>query len=419
MAATTSPPTAKVEALPLSVDSQWIWTYNGQDWPVVLCGDELAPSQFVAGRNHDEEVAAILLGRRKYIWVLQSGLREYDPHKDYDAATSKYERIDDSDVAKLSKQRGLAFAQDVKEFQTAAYWKNLIEQQREARILAREISVSSDGRKRRKRTESDSPMDQGQLLTPRSTPRKKTKTTTNAEHTATDKSRSAQEPQNSCVPRQLRRQNQHLVMQDPPLDGICTVFVGSAKTPFRLSSEATRASMAMRDRMTYNVKFRSHIDMSDIEELTDEHFDAVVEYLQHDDFTPAIITNTIPPHLEGVEDLGQKHEAAVKCAEVFQSASHLQLGGLQMLCLDKLKSLYPLETVTILFVSSTCMKATPWECEAEIEYHEWIVAHFAEYYGILKREWPDQLAQVFERSQALAKEVKEKLAADPEMGRFM
>ncbi|KAK3679269.1 hypothetical protein LTR78_000830 [Recurvomyces mirabilis] len=85
MAATTPPPTAKVEALPLSVDSQWIWTYNGQDWPVVLCGDELAPSQFVAGPK------------------------------------SKYERIDDSDVAKLSKQRGLAFAQDVKEFQTAAY----------------------------------------------------------------------------------------------------------------------------------------------------------------------------------------------------------------------------------------------------------------------------------------------------------
>ncbi|KAK3679270.1 hypothetical protein LTR78_000831 [Recurvomyces mirabilis] len=278
------------------------------------------------------------------------------------------------------------------------------------------MSVSSDGRKRRRRTESDSPMDQEQLLTPRSTPRKKTKTT-NTEHTANDKSRSAEDPQESSDPRESRRQNQLLVMKDPPTDGLCTVFVGCAKTPFRLSSEATRTSMAMRDRVTYDVRFRSHIDLSDIEELTDEHFDAVVEYLQHDDFTPAIVTNTIPPHLEGIEDLDQKHEAAVKCAEVFQSASHLQLGGLQMLCLDKLKTLYPPGTVTILFVSLTCMKATSWECEAESEYHEWIVAHFAEYYGILKRECPDQLVQVFERSRALAKEVKEKSAANPGMGR--
>ena len=56
---------AKVGALPKTIDSQWIWTYHGQEWPVVLCGDELAPPPFIAGREHDEEVAAILLGRRK------------------------------------------------------------------------------------------------------------------------------------------------------------------------------------------------------------------------------------------------------------------------------------------------------------------------------------------------------------------
>ena len=87
-----------------------------------------------------------------------------------------------------------------------------------------------------------------------------------------------------------------------------------------------------------------------------------------------------------------------------------------MLCLDKLKTLYPLDMETLLFVTFTCLKADSWECEAESEYHEWIVDHIAEYYGKLKREWPQQLGAIFERSRALAKEVREKLASNPGMG---
>ena len=114
----------------------------------------------------------------------------------------------------MGKQRRIAFAQDVKEFQTAAYWKNLIEQQREARVLAREMSVSSDGRKKRKRTDSDSPGRQGQLPTPRQTPRKTSKIaqvdTSSNEEPLVNRDILDYEEQ-----RRLIRQNERLVTENP------------------------------------------------------------------------------------------------------------------------------------------------------------------------------------------------------------
>lgn len=45
--------------------SHCVWHYDGKEWPVVLCDDDTPPRAFINSRRRDNEIPAILLGKRK------------------------------------------------------------------------------------------------------------------------------------------------------------------------------------------------------------------------------------------------------------------------------------------------------------------------------------------------------------------
>ncbi|KAK5676126.1 hypothetical protein LTS10_011416 [Elasticomyces elasticus] len=434
--------------LPKHIDSHWIWIYDGKEWPVVLCGDELAPKLFLETRRHPNEVAAIRLGRRAFTWVLEDRLQEYVPHENYLKDVQPFERDElvegEDEKVKMEKQRRVAFRQDAPMLEPARYWQNVIEQQRLAKLTEKPTR-----KKKRKHTGDGSSQSSfsstkqqrsshsgRQLLTPDSTPRKQHHNYIGGEQRnrsiglvkreeeedddeslfIADKDAAKHERENDLDA--FRQQHEHELSSIPPKHGIYTILVGGDKTPFQFPEDAIRESELFCGRTKFTEKTGSVVDISDIEEVTAIDFVEVNEYLRYGDFPPPLIEkrNSLP-RIDGLILPEEKDAAAEKCARVFRTASYLELGSLQALCLNKLRVLYPLSPLRILIVAKYLLRSVAWGCEAETEYVDWMIDHISEYYLLLVKQHGPQLVDILENSPLIKGRVMANLSANPEMGR--
>ena len=111
------------------------------------------------------------------IWVIDSGLREFEPFEDYFEGQLVFGNDDTADVAsgsnELEKARRVAFHQDAMQFQTPAYWSNYIKSKSAAKKLESKI-----GRKRKRSQVDEEDDEEIAILDIRSTASASTKSTT-------------------------------------------------------------------------------------------------------------------------------------------------------------------------------------------------------------------------------------------------
>ncbi|EMC92890.1 hypothetical protein BAUCODRAFT_151283 [Baudoinia panamericana UAMH 10762] len=144
------------------IGSHCIWMFKGKEWPILICGDDILPKDFFGRRRHSDEVAAILLGLRKYIWILECSLQDIDPHRKYlEPSFSDEPCAADDETAKLEKHRRIAFEQDLQLWGTPKFWKNYIAGERKARRLQRSISTSSRGKRKRSTNSAETAVSSG------------------------------------------------------------------------------------------------------------------------------------------------------------------------------------------------------------------------------------------------------------------
>ncbi|KAK0779188.1 hypothetical protein LTR02_009225 [Friedmanniomyces endolithicus] len=431
------------QVLPKDTGSQWVCIYKGKEWPVVLCGDEIPPKLFLDTRKDRCDADQFL--------------------------------TNDASSAKTEELRRLAFRQDALEFQSAEYWQNFINNRGAIRKMEREETRTADrGRKRKREGESAESTDmsspgswsslekqscgsrdqeskkRARLSAPLAIPSNEREGTQVSSNTlgptgviGPAKNQADDDPRSPFFKEELghklqkfREQHERSITGSPPKSvadsvdmqrrrvltlsrpGGYTIFVGKEKVSFESTQDAVMQSQILSGRIKYTGALRTHVDISDITEVTPKDFVLVSEYLQHTDFIPRLIEiDDALPCLDGISLPKQRIAAAEKCASVFRTASYLQLAGLEFLCVNKLKVLYPLDPLCLLIVTRIFARSVVWGCEAETELIDWLIDHITEYYWLLSKKHGGLLVEVLHSSDEIRERVLQNVIADPKMGR--
>ncbi|KAK3703793.1 hypothetical protein LTR37_014239 [Vermiconidia calcicola] len=415
--------------------STWLTTYDGKLWPVVLCRDEFPPKRFMSSRSSPAALPAILLGKHIYIWVTENSLQDFDPSKDY----LQYSSFPGSTQqmngwnSKSERLRYNAFIQDALQYKDDAFWKNYIESNRAACRLDRKLSgkrrpenawsdddteiVSfTDSRtpstgpyKRRRLSNGRAGVRSAQLPTPGPTPIK----TRNNQNIAIDsdaeqvdddlsenedsfvrqskiksdlfvQDSSESEDDEDSKEQQLlatREKNKKTIKDKAPKYNDLTIFVGEEHTPFSVKTDAVQHKCDfLWERKQYTDDLALHINLYEESQakIQAKEFEPVWQYLTRREFTPRIVECDSGQKLEKVFMEEQKDDAAMKVIQIYVTASKIQFGALQLLCVNKLRVLYPLSSSTLLIVATMSEMAEKWDCDTETEMEGWLVDHIAE-----------------------------------------
>ena len=134
------------------------------------------------------------------------------------------------------------------------------------------------------------------------------------------------------------------------------------------------------ERKQYTDDLKLHINLCEETQakIQAKEFEPVWQYLTRREFTPRIIDSDSGQKLEKVFMEEQKDDAAMKIIQVYVTASKIHFEALQLLCVNKLRVLYPLSSSTLLIVATMSEMAEKWDCDAETEMKGWLVDHVAE-----------------------------------------
>ncbi|SMY20794.1 unnamed protein product [Zymoseptoria tritici ST99CH_1A5] len=121
-----------------TIGQTYVATHQGQTWPVVLCDAGATPRGFQESRRDDSHLAAIQLGRYKYIWVSPQYLKRYRTGRDYLKDTSPVGHTSSISSEALQKQRETAFTRDAPESRNDKFWQRFIMAKSEAREITKE-----------------------------------------------------------------------------------------------------------------------------------------------------------------------------------------------------------------------------------------------------------------------------------------
>ncbi|KAK5131105.1 hypothetical protein LTR08_001323 [Meristemomyces frigidus] len=450
------------------VGSTWVWSYHGKDWPVILCDYQTPPRIFITTRR-PTEIPALLLGKRKFIWVTDDArLQAMDPFRDYfeglPCVGTTPNRDYDAEVSE-EKLRKIAFREDAPASHTLGFWKNFIDNRRAARATESEIANKYSHPRRKRNYGDDDDIDEveivgvrpisaagstpktvskrrsdredskAQLLKPGPTPskrglgkqRERPIITPNGDNDDYDDSslfveeanmhRDPSSDSHRSKLQKLRQDNEQSAIDNRPGIELCTIFVGNTKKPFQVPSAAVACSSFLSDQIHFTEALGSHIDLSDDREPTEEDFSPVWEYMHNNDFRPQYIDRRRPgsfPHLDGVIDADDRDKAAKLCGCVFRTASMLQLEALQSLAVDKLKALYPLSPLMILIVARCAQDSEHCMSDAKDELLAWLVDHVGDYYYQLITLHGKQLAEMLSRSPSFEQSVADRVARNPQ-----
>ncbi|KAK5128497.1 hypothetical protein LTR85_003165 [Meristemomyces frigidus] len=448
------------------IGSQCVWLYQGKEWPVVLCDDDTPPKAFTDSRRVNE-IPAILLGKRN-IWVIDDGLlKTCDPHRNYLEGLPRFDSNDilasDDPETKLEKYRRIAFERDAMEWQTPEWWKHIIEQQRQAREMERQIAAKSKRKRSRRDNDDDVEIISVRTSTSGSASSSPSKRRSDSgSGTGTDRSKGAKGSQlptpgptpvkqkhgasrikgggiedegyddslfveeaptqsdrytsyDAAKLQRLREQQRHSDINMPPRDDICTIFVGDARTPFQVPMKAVAKCDFFSEQVQFTEQRGSHIDLSASTSVTARDFVPVHEYMHNGDFVPCLTgrTRDSPPRIKGLVIPEQRDKVAEQCAYIFRTASQLQFASLQSLAVEKLKALYPLSPIRILIVTRIAQDSFPWGCDAEGELFAWLADHISEYFYKLMAENGHLLVRVLRHSDDLNQTVMNRVAENP------
>ena len=191
-------------------------------------------------------------------------------------------------------------------------------------------------------------------------------------------------------------------------DDTCTIFVGEKQTPFVVLRDAVGQCDFLADRVQFTEELKSHIYLDD--GIRDKEFMPIGEYLAKGEFAPRLIDKGTHQRLENVVLQEEKDEAAECITKVYLAASKVQFGALQLLCVDKLKVLYPLSSRSLLIVVTVITRAESWGCDAEDEIIGWLVDHVAERFWDMVAHEGLTLTRVMSYNEELRQSVLAKLA---------
>ncbi|KAK3110422.1 hypothetical protein LTR53_015305 [Teratosphaeriaceae sp. CCFEE 6253] len=433
--------------LPKVIGSTWVWIYRHKMWPVVLCGDEIAPRAFVATRKYPGLTPAVLLGKRIYIWVLEDRLMEYEPHRVYvvnrwsnDMDTQFDESNDEEE-----QQRSKAFELDAPLHETAEFWRNCIEVQHEQRRFDREQSRASSGGRGKKRKScneaigsrsfhssaraSKTPsrsngydaMKERHLPAPTTThhdgavdgPARRKDSVINSNDLGDDNHLVDAGNGGDHKLRELRERN-----EPSSTSTSIPVLVGKDHVAFKLTRQAIENVPVLRQRISFSDGMVDQVSISDMAvNISKTSFARVADFLQDGNFTIGTITKTsFTSHRDGRVVSDERDDAAQEIAYVYLAASHLQIERLQALCLYKLRMLESLSPLSILTVARIYVDSATWGCDAETEFLDWMVDLVSESRHLLEQSYEKRLKSILGRSDELKTRVLEKIE-DPKMGR--
>ena len=156
---------------------------------------------------------------------------------------------------------------------------------------------------------------------------------------------------------------------------MCTIFVGTAHTPFLVRKDAIGECDFLADLVTFTEDHKSHIKLYDRKEtnVEAEAFLPVHEYLTRQEFQPRLIDHVTYQRLEGVMLSEEKDTAAVNIAKIYLTASKIKFGRVQVLCMYKIKALYPMSSTSLLIVFQVLKRAELWGCDTEYQINGWFV----------------------------------------------
>jgi len=200
-------------------------------------------------------------------------------------------------------------------------------------------------------------------------------------------------------------------------DQECTIIVsgGGVATPFLVAKNRVGESELLGSLTRLSNEQGEVLHLPAELDIATVRFMPVADYLRTGDFAPHLIAKPgTLPQLEGLTRPEDNNDAAEKLAWVYNIATKLSLGDLQMLAMEKLRTLYPLSPLQLLVVTKIIVNGSDWDPQGSLM--PWIVDHFAEYYFQLMEDHGKQLSRVLQSNDALRMGVHEKLASDPSMG---
>jgi hypothetical protein len=428
---------------PITIGATYTWQLHGKIWPVVVCEDDTPPKKFMEGRQDPILIPAILLGRRRYIWVRDDPrLQEADNRIDYLADIPSFNGEDifdeDEEDTKLEKERRKAFEQDMMiktELPPHEYWKNFINQQSEERKMKREWEsqstspgMGSTSSKKRKAKQGS------QLLTPGPTPSKNVVYSSKGSRHSDDsgdelfvhkarKMRGNPFVANGhgetngaipeCVPLDPSKQIRTFELTEISSDDQSTVKVGRNGIPFSIPRSVVLKCGGLAHCELITPDGDSIVDISDVFDIDLNNFVHVCNYFRTGDFEPQLVEGK-----HGIYELEDWHnldtdeqiETVARIAKVFRTASDLKHSGLQELAFEKLRAVYPLPVPATLTVALVVIRNEQWDDGIEAEVQDWVADAVVEHFYEMMRGHGVSFAHLLQRREEFAAAVYDKLA---------
>ncbi|KAF7188662.1 hypothetical protein HII31_09914 [Pseudocercospora fuligena] len=399
-----------------AVGSTWVARYNQQKWPVVLCDEKEPPEAFIKTRPGDSNSRpAILLGKHKYIWINENLLDEYIPSSDYLNGMPNFSpedlQPDDDEQTKTEKLRHIAFRRDAIMMKENVYWNNFILQKSAARKIEKQMAAGNKRKRKQARySKSDSSSSVIDLdgssqrensdgyITPNSSPPlrhdsvrpfgEKTEVIeiddhTDSEDDASDESVSGEQS--------------------------CQILVGQARMSYVLHQKYLRGCdylLALQEKN--NLSGGTIIDLSANEraikrKLSPKDFDQIVRYMKTRDVGPKYINapDDIPRISKEDSRPKQKTRWAEQLVYAFIAASKVQFEEMQEVIYDKLKTLYPLDSLGICIIARIISYMPAPENGTEQDLGSFVIEHITEYFWKIAKEQGSSLQRILEESDDL------------------
>ncbi|KAI5360793.1 hypothetical protein Slin15195_G087090 [Septoria linicola] len=457
-----------------SAGSTYILTLNKKKWPIVICRDELAPEEFIRLRHRQSHTAAVLLGKRKFIWVNPETLEDIEPHKDYTAGLTPFAQQDiqdnDSDEVIDEKRRRLAFRDDAQQWKDDAFWANYIFNQSEARKFEwAGKKHQSSSHKRRRNTKSDSviALEDNGARSDWSTPAKRSKRNDSRSLLSLRTPRTLSKSHGQCRhdsaidPIEISDGNS----DDDDFDG--ELFVSSSRNKGKKPARFTNNANDIHDSIEFDDPFVSKskaatpgpnqckllfpkspaliVDKATIancqflfsRRCDDEHateldltndqrakatnlsaddINAVISYFRHHELGPRLINKPDePPTVSQIDHTTRKKEAhAEALIKAFVTAMKIEDETLQELIHSKFIALHPLAPISALIVARSVASLPEPTTEAHKNIMTWATDHLAQCFWALARDCGELLQGLLQENEAMRTAVYDALKADPQ-----
>lgn len=382
------------------------------------------------------------------IWINENLLDEYVPSSDYLNGMPKFSpedlQPDDDEQTKTAKLRQIAFGRDAPMMKENVYWNNFILQKSAARRIEKQMA---NGKKRKRAKTSTLDEASNTSVIPFRTRYSKPTSSSSVidlDESSSDKSSGYMTPSSSPPPRynsmQAKGSKEHDAIEiDDHTDSesevssdesvssedSCHIIIGQTKKSYVLNQKHLRGCdylLALREKNSHS---GGHIiDLSTNQraiekKLSPKDFEQIVHFMKTRDVGPKYIN--APGDIPRISKDDSKPKQKTKWAEhlvyAFIAANKVQFEEMQEVIMDKLKTLYPLDSLGICIVARTISYMDVPENGTEQELASFVIDHITEYFWKITREQGSSLQRILEESDDLRSAVYGNLIEDSMAGK--